>query len=190
MRKTMAAMALSFLMAMGGGEAFAKSNGKGASSSSAAASQPSGQQGANGQGPVGFAEEEIQTGPFTIERVDKQNRNMVVRGPDGTKSTVNIPSGTPGFDSLKSGDQVQFDYFEAAVVGPGSSRATGSAQTPASPGMANPASGSNASANGSGRTVRNIRKVGHNGDTQPSGNPATPGNPGHTGTNGTGQEHR
>lgn len=104
MRNVMRAIPLSFLMAVGGGAALANSNStdQTPSSSAAPSSQASGphtsgqQQGkGNGSAPVGFAEEEVTSTPLTVEHIDKQNRNLVLRAPDGTQSTVGIPAGTP-----------------------------------------------------------------------------------------------
>jgi hypothetical protein len=159
MRKSMAATALSFLLAVGGGAALADSS-------------PSGQRAtqANSQGPVGFAEEEVTSAPLTVERVDKKNRNVVVRAADGTQSTVDIPSGTPGFDSLKKGDKIQLDYFAAAVFGPGNQQQGNRAsQTSASPSGAANSAGASTTGNSNHGKVRNIRKVDDTGNTGPSG---------------------
>ncbi|MFL5303589.1 MAG: hypothetical protein ACJ8F1_00175 [Polyangia bacterium] len=148
----MAATALTFLLAVGGGAALADS-------ASGAKSQPQQTQ-AKSQGPVGFAEEEVTSAPLTVERVDKKNRNVVLRAADGTQSTVDIPSGTPGFDSLKKGDKVQLDYFAAAVFGPGNQQQGN---------RANANSGNAAAGNASQGKVRNIRKVDDTGNTGHSG---------------------
>lgn len=150
MRKTMVATALSFLMAIGAGAALADTGGH--APSAPAYSRAPGQQGtaANAPAAVGFAEEEVQTAPWTVQRVDKQNHNLVLQAPDGTQNTVSIPAGTPGFDTLKKGDQIQLDYFDAAIVEPAGSPTSSSG------------SGQKAASNDTGRKVRNIRKVGHN----------------------------
>jgi len=156
MQNTMAAAALSLLMAIGGGVAVAET-GQGSSSSAAPPSQSSGQS-ATGparpdrRGPVGFEEEEVETAPWTVQRVDTQKHTLVLEAPDGTQNTVNVPAGTPGFDSLKKGDQVQLDYFDAAVIEPSSNQASTAGSAKA---------GQPATSNGSPRKVRNIRKVGH-----------------------------
>jgi hypothetical protein len=155
MRKSMAATALSFLLAIGGGAALADS-----SSSHADAR-------ANRAAPVGFAEEEVTSAPLTVESVDMKNRNLVLRAPDGTKSTVDIPAGTPGFDTLKKGDKVQLDYFEAAVFGPGNPQQSNrTSQTGNTTGTSSSnATGSSAPANANHGKVRNIRKVDGTGST-------------------------
>lgn len=189
MHKTMAVAALSFLMAVGGGAALAEAGGGQAAPSAAApSSEASGQPGnqktrANAPGPVGFAEEEVQTAPWTVQRVDKKNHSLVLQAPDGTQNTVNIPAGTPGFDGLAKGDQVQLDYFDAAVIGVPASNQAGS--TSASGG------GQSAAANNTNRKVRNIRKVGHNGSNNMghSGNSGTTGSTGATEPNQAGQSH-
>ncbi len=165
MLKTMSAAALSFLLAVGGGVAFAET-GHQASPPSPTSSQTAAQPASRAAVPaaVGFEEEDVQTAPWTVQRIDKQNRDLVLRAPDGTQNTVNIPAGTPGFDSLKKGDQVQLDYFEAAMVGVPGNTAKSASQ--------NGSSSSTGHANADNRRVRSIRKVGQNGDTGPSGNAA------------------
>ncbi len=180
MHNTTAATTLSFLLALGGG-GVALANSNPSAKASPAAGTPaaqthaapgSDQQGtqanrpapqANGQAPVGFAEEEITSAPFTVQSIDKTNRNLVLRAPDGTQSTVNIPSGTPGFDSLKQGDRVQLDYFAAAVFGPGNQQAHRANQNGSAEGSASNQAGAG-STNRIGQ-VRNIRKVNNDSNT-------------------------
>jgi hypothetical protein len=160
MLKTMSAAALSFLLAVGGGVAFAESGGHASPPPKATSSQASGQQGSHANNmprAVGFASEEVETAPWTVQSIDKQNRNLVLRGPDGTQNTVNIPAGTPGFDSLKKGDQIQLDYYEAAVVGVPANTAKPSSQSGSNSGSAQGTTDNNAH-----RQVRSIRKVDHN----------------------------
>ncbi len=176
MRKTLGAISVSFLMAVGGGAALAESNsgGQKPSTSAAAPSKASGTQTAGQQtAPVGFAEEEATSGPFTVESVNKKDRNLMLRAPDGTESTVAISAGTPGFDSLKKGDIVQLDYFAAAVFEGGqrtnAASQSGSGQNHAS----NQAGGTTSSTNGG--QVRRIHKIGnsdngHSGSTPETGN--------------------
>jgi hypothetical protein len=173
MHKTMAATALSFLLAIGGGVALANttsgnqgSSSAGTTSSDTTGSQASEHQGtranrqatpANNQAPVGFAEEEVSSGPFTVQSVDKKNRNLVLHAPDGTQSTVNIPTGTPGFDSLNKGDEIQLDYFAAAAWGPANQQANRASQN-GSMQRSSSNQGNGAANNHIGR-VSNIRKV-------------------------------
>jgi hypothetical protein len=163
MLKTMSAAALSFLLAVGGGVAFAASGGQ-APSPAATSSASSGQKADHAApGAMGFEEEEVQTAPWTVERIDKKNHDLVLRAADGTQNTVNIPPGTPGFDSLKKGDKIELDYFEAAVIGVPGNSAKPSSQTGAGSGHAN--------ADNSNRRVRSIRKV-QNNSTDQSGHTA------------------
>ena len=166
MRKTMAATAMGFFLAVAGGAAFANTNsGTGSASATAPSSgtatpQASPQNGAQDNAPVGFAEEEIRSAPLTVERVDTKNRKMVLRAPDGTQSTVDIPVGTPGFDSLKKGDQVQIDYVAAEVFREGGAQGNQAKQGASTSNSGSKASGSN---NGIGR-VHNIHKVDNSGN--------------------------
>ncbi|HSS40865.1 MAG TPA: hypothetical protein VLT58_19025 [Polyangia bacterium] len=114
-------------------------------------------------GPVGFAEEEVSSAPLTVERVDQKNRNIVVRAADGTQSTVDIPAGTPGFDSLKKGDKIQLDYFAAAVFGPGNQQQGKRTSQNGAASSGGPSSaGKSAAGNANHGKVRNIRKVDDN----------------------------
>lgn len=194
MHKTMAATALSFLLTLGGGVALANSNSgnqgsssAGTTSSDTSGSQASEHQGrhanrqapsANAQAPVGFAEEDVTSGPFTVQSVDKKNRNLVLRAPDGTQSTVNIPAGTPGFDSLNKGDKVQLDYFAAAAWGPANQQADRASQNGSMQGSSSN-QGGGATNSHTGR-VSNIRKVNDN------GNMANSGSSQNAGTHGSG----
>ena len=192
MRNVMGAIPLSFLMAVGGGAALANSNSadQNPSSSSASSSQASGPQTngqqhgqangqpqgqANGQAPVGFAEEEVTSAPLTVERVDQKNRNLFLRAPDGTQSTVQIPMGTPGFDALKKGDRVQLDYYAAEVFG-GGQPAKGANQTGSTSDHGAQAGGTSSGPNNG--KVRNIRKVGNENQPGHSGKPGQMGNSG------------
>lgn len=182
MQNGMTAAALSFLMALGGGAALAETGGQGSSSSAAPPAQSSDQSGANAargdkRGPVGFEEEEVETAPWTVQRVDTQKHNLVLQAPDGTQNTVNIPPGTPGFDSLKKGDQVQLDYFDAAVIEPA---APNKVSGGSSGHGAQPAAG-----NASNRKVRNIRKVGPNSNANDMGHTGSTTAPTDTGTSGS-----
>jgi hypothetical protein len=187
MRNGMGALAVSFLMAAGGGAALANSNSgdqKPSSTSSqtpgSSASQASGKQQphgqANGQAPVGFAEEEVTSGPLTVERIDKTKRNLVVRAPDGTQNTLDIPTGTPGFDSLKKGDTVQIDYFAAEVFGAGQAP-NGANQTASTSNHGSDQTGSASSGANHGK-VRNIHKVGNGNKTGHSPNTGAMGTSG------------
>jgi hypothetical protein len=120
---------------------------------------------------VGFAEEEVTSAPLTVERIDKKNRNLVLRATDGTQSTVPIPAGTPGFDSLKQGDKVQIDYYAAEVFEPGQP-ANGANQTGSTSNHGNQAGGTSSGATNGKATngkVRNIHKVGNGNETGQSG---------------------
>jgi hypothetical protein len=173
MLKTMSAAALSLLLAGGGGIAFAAGNSQDTPSTSRASQNATPQRSqANAPGPVGFEEEEVQTAPWTVERVDKQNHDLVLRAPDGTQSTVNIPPGTPGFDALKKNDKIQLDYFEAAVVGLPGNSAKPSSQTGAG------TAGATAN-NATNKQVRRIRKVNDNNQMQHSGNGHNANSPEH-----------
>jgi hypothetical protein len=175
MRNGMGAIAVSFLMAAGGGAALANSN-SGDQKPSATSSQTSGSSGSQAQAPVGFAEEQVTSAPLTVERIDKKNRNLVVRAPDGTQSTLDIPKGTPGFDSLKKGDKVQIDYFAAEVFG-GGQAANGANQTGSTSNHGTNRTGGVSPGANNGK-VRNIHKVGNGDKTGHSANTGATGSSG------------
>jgi hypothetical protein len=59
---------------------------------------------------------EATTGSFTVERIDRSNRSMVVQDRDGARMTVRVAATVEGFDKLEKGDQVELDYFASTVL--------------------------------------------------------------------------
>lgn len=51
----------------------------------------------------------------TIEAIDKQNRTVTLKGPDGLTDTVHAGPEVKRFDELKVGDKVTFRYYESLV---------------------------------------------------------------------------
>lgn len=114
----LAALELGALM---GGEVAAAGNGSTASrpavTSGASSGPPAAVANANAQArPVAVEQEETVEGPFTVEQIDRGDRKVVVRGPDGNRMTVDVSPDATGFDKLRQGDQVQLDYYRADVV--------------------------------------------------------------------------
>ena len=62
------------------------------------------------------AASEATTASFSVERVDRSNRSMVVQGPDGSRMTVRVAPTVEGFDKLQKGDQVELDYYASTVL--------------------------------------------------------------------------
>jgi ribosomal 50S subunit-recycling heat shock protein len=61
-------------------------------------------------------EEELVTVPVTVEDVDRKNRTLVVRTPDGDKVSVNVPPDVKGIEKVKKGDKLEIDYYRALAV--------------------------------------------------------------------------
>lgn len=52
----------------------------------------------------------------TIEAIDKANRTVTLKRPQGTAVEIKAPDQMEGFNSLRVGDQVTATYYEIAVV--------------------------------------------------------------------------
>ena len=59
---------------------------------------------------------EATTASFSVEKIDRSNRSMVVQGPDGSQMTVRVAPTVQGFDRLEKGDQVELDYYASTVL--------------------------------------------------------------------------
>jgi translation initiation factor IF-1 len=67
------------------------------------------------ESPMGVKSEMV-TVPVTIEDVDKRNRTMTVRTPDGERITVATPGELKELEKVKKGDKVEIDYYQAVAV--------------------------------------------------------------------------
>jgi len=79
-------------------------------------------------GPVSIGEplaSEATTAPFSVERIDRSKRSMVVQGADGSRMTVRVAPAVEGFDKLERGDQVELDYYASTVLSFGPTNAPG-----------------------------------------------------------------
>jgi hypothetical protein len=68
----------------------------------------------------------------TIEAIDKANRVVTLKGPEGNSVDVKAPDQMEGFDSLKVGDEVTATYFAAVMIRarkPGDPASTGEPAT-------------------------------------------------------------
>ncbi len=70
---------------------------------------------------------EATTGSFTVEKIDRSNRSMVVQGPDGSRMTVRVATTVEGFEKLDKGDQVELDYYASTVLSFGPTNAAAAA---------------------------------------------------------------
>jgi hypothetical protein len=68
----------------------------------------------------------------TIEAIDKANRVVTLKGPEGNSFDVKAPDQMEGFNSLKVGDEVTANYFAAVMIRarkPGDPASTGEPAT-------------------------------------------------------------
>ena len=75
---------------------------------------------------------EATTASFSVERIDRSNRSMVVQGRDGSRMTVRVAPTVEGFDKLEKGDQVDLDYYASTVLSFGPTNAA-AAEMPSAP---------------------------------------------------------
>ncbi len=61
-------------------------------------------------------QQETTTASFSVEKVDRSNRSLVVQGPGGSRMTVKVAPTVEGFEQLQKGDQVELDYYMSSVV--------------------------------------------------------------------------
>ena len=66
----------------------------------------------------------------TIEAVDKANRTVTIKRPDGTTAEIKAEKEMQGFNTLKVGDRVTATYYEAVLLTP---RKPGDPLPPAEP---------------------------------------------------------
>ncbi len=76
---------------------------------------------------------EATTASFSVERIDRSNRSMVVQGPDGSRMTIRVAPTVEGFDKLEKGDQVELDYYASTVLSFGPTNTAAAAQAEEAP---------------------------------------------------------
>jgi hypothetical protein len=54
--------------------------------------------------------------PFTVESIDRSDRLLIVRSPDGTRTTVRVVPAATEFDAVQTGQAVLLDYYPSALV--------------------------------------------------------------------------
>ena len=59
---------------------------------------------------------EATTASFSVERIDRSNRSMVVQSTNGSEMTIRVAATVEGFDKLEKGDQVELDYYASTVL--------------------------------------------------------------------------
>jgi hypothetical protein len=53
---------------------------------------------------------------MVVTSIDRSTRNVVLQNADGEKKTVKVPTDVKAFDTLKVGDRIDVDYYEAMAV--------------------------------------------------------------------------
>ena len=53
---------------------------------------------------------------MVVTGIDRSTRNVMLQNADGEKRTVQVPTDVKAFDTLKVGDRVDIDYYEAMAV--------------------------------------------------------------------------
>jgi hypothetical protein len=70
--------------------------------------------------------------PFTVESIDRSDRLLIVRSPDGTRTTVRVVPAATEFDAVQTGQPVLLDYYPSALVSLGTAQpAVAEAEQPA-----------------------------------------------------------
>jgi hypothetical protein len=67
---------------------------------------------------------QVMGSPFTVEKVDRADRLMIVRSPDGLRTTIRAAATADGFDTVAAGDRISVDYYPASVVSLGAAKTT------------------------------------------------------------------
>src|SRR5262249_37442191 len=67
------------------------------------------------QGP-GLKSEETKVIKATVQKVDKEKRDVTLKGEDGTTMTIKVPETARNFDQIKPGDIVTAKYTQSIAV--------------------------------------------------------------------------
>jgi ribosomal protein L2 len=65
---------------------------------------------------TGKTSSELQHSSATVTAIDKSARIVTLKGDDGEKFSVTVPSDLKNFDKLKVGDKVDVDYYQSLAV--------------------------------------------------------------------------
>jgi len=52
----------------------------------------------------------------TITAIDHSDRSVTLKGDDGRETTINVPSDVKAFDTLKTGQKVDIDFYQSLAV--------------------------------------------------------------------------
>jgi hypothetical protein len=61
----------------------------------------------------------MKTETVTVETVDKSNRKVTVKKPDGERVTVQVPEEVRAFDKIKPQDRIQVQYMQSVALNVG-----------------------------------------------------------------------
>ena len=64
----------------------------------------------------GLKSEETQTIKATVEKIDKDKREVTLKGQSGKTVTVKVPESARNFDQIKTGDMVTAKYTESVAI--------------------------------------------------------------------------
>jgi Cu/Ag efflux protein CusF len=90
--------------------------GLGATPAMANQQNPSGSPSGSPSGTEMGSRSQLQHTTGTITAIDKSARTVTLKGEDGEKMTVDVPKDVKAFDTLKTGDKVDLDYYESLAV--------------------------------------------------------------------------
>lgn len=75
-----------------------------------------GQQGQGRQLPGALKSRETQTITATVQKVDKEKRQVTLKGEGGNTVTIRVPETARNFDQIKAGDTVTAKYTQSVAV--------------------------------------------------------------------------
>lgn len=52
----------------------------------------------------------------TVTAIDRSDRSLTLKGDDGRETTINVPTDVKAFDTLKTGQKVDIDYYESLAI--------------------------------------------------------------------------
>lgn len=78
--------------------------------------QPGSSQPGGGRAPRTVVVSEATSVIATVEKIDRKNREVTLKGPKGNTVQVKVGENAPYFDKLKKGDRIKADYYESTAL--------------------------------------------------------------------------